>query len=368
MFKRSLILFFFTLFIFFHLSGKNLTFSHEIVTSIDNEVKEIAILWDNYFNASISNSDATIYWNKEEIASGINDIIKYSASPQVPIYTIGNHFTFDIRKFDDEFYEIITSFELGSDDNKSILSIYRICAKKTDDKYKLYNSLHCNKQLLKSYKIGRVNYYYPHSFSMNRKDIKKAKKTILTFNNIQNYYQIDANTPILYILANSIDECNSIIGFSYTKFRSHLKIAGSFIYPNILQSCHPDHLHELIHALFMPLYPNAPSLFHEGIATYYGGACQRNYVEHIDFLKEYLQNNPNIDLADFESYDFLIDNKTNPFYTVGALIIDHTLTVGGAKKTLELFCYTSVYESLEKVLNIPSNEIHQYIHNLILQN
>jgi len=138
------------------------------------------------------------------------------------------------------------------------------------------------------------------------------------------------------------------------------------IYPNLLLSCRPNHLHELIHALFIPLYPNASPLFHEGIATYYGGSSQKNYKEQFELLKKYLQENPNTDLADFNSYNELINDQTNPFYTVGALLIEQALKTGGAEKALELFQYSSTDEAFENVFNVTSSEIHQYIKNLIL--
>ena len=175
------------------------------------------------------------------------------------------------------------------------------------------------------------------------------------------------NAPITYIVANSIDECNFILGFPYTKLRNEAKYAGMTIYPNILISCHPNHLHELTHSLFTPLYQNTPRLFHEGIATYYGGSASKDFKENVELLKIYLLEHPNINLADFDSYDVLLKDGTNPFYTVGALIIEHALKTGGADKVLKLFQYTTINEAFEKVFNVPSTEIHKYIHNLIIK-
>jgi len=354
---------FLTITISFSIFGQNLNFSRDIILSTDNEVREIAVLWENYFrHISENNETITSYWADE-----MSDIVKHAMSSQVPTYRIGNHLTFDIRKLDDTYYEINTLIEFEYEDNsRLVFAIYRVCAKKTNDEFRLYNFFHHRKQQLNSYQIGRINYYYPNSFSFDK---ERAKKAVVILNDIQKKYRIETDIPITYILAKSLDECNEIIGFRYSRFRSHLKVAGFSIYPpSVILSTRPDHLHELIHALFRPLFPKAPNMLHEGIATFYGGSGGSDYRENLNLLKEFLQDNPNIDLADFYSYDLLINDKFNPFYAVGALIIEHTLSIGDVEKVLELFQYSSMNEAFENVLNVPSSEIHQHIYKLIYKN
>ena len=352
-------------------SGQKITFSPEILNSTDRDVKEIAALWKNYFESYSLKNDTTVvnYWNNEEIKSGSNDMIKYLASPQLPIYKMGNHITFDIRKLDDKFYEINTMFELGEGNQKMMYAIYRVCAKKNNGKYELYNDFYYNKQLLKSIKIGRISYYYPYSYPMDNKNIKDAKETVLKFENIQKYYRIEKNTPITYILANSIDECDAIIGLPYTMIRSYSKYAGLTIYPNTLLSCRPNHLHELIHGLFIPLYPNAPSLFHEGIATYYGGTCGEKFDFHVKQLQAIINSKPDADLSNFDNWDKLIEDKTNPFYTIGAVFIDYAIKIGGAEKVLALFKYPStnegIYAAINSELGIKKDKINSFLKDYI---
>ncbi|MDD4969018.1 MAG: hypothetical protein PHT07_06275 [Paludibacter sp.] len=366
---------FFLLIINISVFGQKITFSSEILNSTDKDVKEIAALWKNYFELYASKNDTSImhYWNEEERKSKFIDIIKYALSPELPIYRMGNHVTFDIRKLNDEFYEIFTKFRFENDSDKNnILMIYRICAKKENGEYKFYNAFYCNKQFLKSFSLGNINYYYPFSYPMDNKIIRRdAKKTKATYENIQNYYHIKTNSPITFIFANSNDECNAILGIPYTKLRSHFKSAGNIFSrtPCILLSCKPDHLHELTHSLFIPLYPNAPFLFQEGIATYYGGSGSRNLTENIELLKKYVLENPNVNLADFDSYYTLLKDGSNPFYTVGAIFIDYAIKIGGAQKVLALFKYPStnsgIYSAINTELGIEKDKINSFLKDYI---
>jgi hypothetical protein len=359
---------FFLLIINISVFGQKLTFSSEILNSTDKDVKEIAAIWKNYFASYASKNDTSniSYWNEEEIKSNFTDIIKYALSPELPIYKTGNHVTFDIRKLDDKFYEIFTEFKLANDtDKNNIFLIYRICAKKEHGEYKFYNAFYCSKQLLKSFSIGRINYYYPFSYPMDKKSIRDTKKTLATFENIENYYHIKTNSPVTYIFANSYDECQAILGIPYTKLRTHFKEAGSSFsrIPCILLSCKPDHLHELIHTL--PFNPTAPSLFQEGIATYYGGSGSRDFTENIGLLKKYILENPAINLADFDSNYILLKDGSNPFYTIGAVFIDYAIKIGGAEKVLALFKYPNtnegIYSAINSELGIEKDNINSFL-------
>jgi len=369
--KMRRLLCFFLLIINIPVFGQKLTFSTDILNSTDKDVKEIAAIWKNYFGLYASKNDTAMlhYWNEEEKKSSFADIIKYALSPELPIYKTGNHVTFDIRKLDEEFYEIFTQFRFESDSDKNnILLIYRICAKKEHGEYKFYNAFYCNKQLLKSFSSGRINYYYPFSYPLDNKILREtSNKTIATFENIENYYHIKSNSPITYIFANSIDECEAILGIPYTRLRSHFKSAGLSYSrtPCILLSCKPDHLHELTHALFIPLYPNAPSLFQEGIATYYGGTGSRDFAGNIALLKTYMHENPAVNLADFDSNCILLNDGSNPFYTTGAVFIDSAIKVGGAEKALALFKYPNtndgIYLALKSELGIEKDKINLFL-------
>ena len=202
--KNRLVLLLLLQVVSYHLLCQNLNFSNDILNSKDNEIKAIKTLWENYFNFYSSHNDSTktFFLNKMERTEATDDIIKYAISRQRPIYNIGEHFTFDIRKLNDEFYEIFTQLKFKKNiDDETIFMIYRVCAKKDDGTYKLYNAFYYEKQLLKSMKIGDIDYYYPCSYLMSSEKINDAKNAVKTLDSIQKYYHIKPKFPITYIVA-----------------------------------------------------------------------------------------------------------------------------------------------------------------------
>lgn len=344
-------------------NAQNIRFSDDIKKATDPAIIEIRDLWQNYVNACIESDTLKInqYWKEKG-----SDVIRFFLSnPDRPSYAWGEHYTFNIRQLDNVFYEINTILELGpSPEEMDVLAIYSICAKKkNNNEYELFNYLKYKQQELNIVELSSIDYYYPDSYSF---DTKKAKKANVFVDDFKQKYGISGAPKAKYMLSNNLNEANSLLGFNYTVLSSHLTYAGAFLEPNIILSCIEDHYHEIVHSLMKPLYPEASALLHEGIANYYGGSSGRDYKEHLVFFKEFVRSFPEVDFSDFNSYNILLDGKTNPYYTVGAIIIENALKSGGEAKVKELFKYSSTEEVFTKGLGIPKEDIHSYIYNLFL--
>ena len=145
-------------------------------------------------------------------------------------------------------------------------------------------------------------------------------------------------SKITYIIGNTFNEANSFVGFDSSIISSTSPYAGySIRNQNIILSCREDHLHEIVHAVFIPLFPKAPALFQEGIATYYGGTAGQSYSINLEQLDKMIRNNPDIDLSKINDLNNVLENGSNYFYTIGAIFIDIALKIGGPKKVLALF-------------------------------
>ena len=143
---------------------------------------------------------------------------------------------------------------------------------------------------------------------------------------------------ITYIIGNTFNEANSFVGFDSSIISSTSPFAGySIRNQNIILSCREDHLHEIVHAIFIPMFPKAPALFHEGIATYYAGTAGQSYSKNLLQLKIMINNNPELDLSKIDDLNNVLENGSNYFYTIGAILIDNALKIGGPKKVLALF-------------------------------
>ncbi len=170
----------------------------------------------------------------------------------------------------------------------------------------------------------------------------------------------------------SIDEANTYLGFDYSLRSSVSRNAGYYLTEqNTIVSCQVDHFYEIVHSVFMAKYPNASSLFQEGIATYFAGTGGNNFDFQIAQLCEMIESNPNTDLSKFNDLNKLLKNGSNHFYTIGATFIDYAFKKGGSEKVISLFQYPKSNEeklsAISKELEIGENDIDSFLKNYIIK-
>lgn len=314
-------------------SGQKITFSQDLLSTYDPEIIAVREFWKVYVDECMRNKDSAFkkYWNVTELEQGFTDIV----NDAIPIYSFGNLVTFEIKNETNGFYRIRSKLLPLDPNDKSIYGIFNIYAKKSESTYKLYNQFFFTKSKLKYFQTGNIDYYYPESYNFK---IQKAKETADFYTSISTLYGNSKKSRITYIIGNTINEASSFVGCDSSIITSTSPYAGySIRNQNIILSCREDHLHEIVHSVFFPLFPEAPSLFHEGIATYYGGTAGQSYLNNLVQLKKMINNNPDIDLSKIDDLNNVLENGSNYFYTIGAIFIDNALKIGGPKKVLALF-------------------------------
>lgn len=337
------------------LYGQKLILSPEITVSDDKNVTSISNLWSSYMNSINGNKAdsilAMLWYN------GKKDIIKNFVSSN-SFYRIGEQFTFNIRKVDDDFYEIntISRFYPISKEIPVILKIFKVYSKEINGEFKLFNYFDVIKPTLGHSSSDFIEYYYPESINLNDSAIQEANEFIKQF---ISFYNIQPSNKINYIVANSLDECWEILGVPYTMYRSEKKYAGLYTRSNILLATKANHIHELVHGIMTPLYPKTHPLLHEGIATYYGGTANKSFAYHVNNLKQYIINNE----IDYLDLDIQLEGVYLE-YIVGALVVEYTLKKYGHDKVLQLFSNTN-YEDIFNELGVEKEDINNWLHNLI---
>ncbi|HOG20264.1 MAG TPA: hypothetical protein PKW37_07475 [Salinivirgaceae bacterium] len=351
-------------------NGQNISFSSKIKGDNNTDIADIAKIWKDYSNACLvdyvnqKDSVSLSFWNNEERELGHYDLIKYSLSRSFPLYIAGDLFVYDIKPISDDFYVIKNILSFSDSTGKTISEIFNVCARKEEKGFKLYNYFNLSSRKLNVYKRYNISFYYSCNFKF---DDKVADKTANFYQEKLKQFGFEER-PIIYIVGENVDEAKSYLGFDYSISSSSLKSAGLFIYPNIILSGAIDHYHELIHAIFIPEFPKANSLLQEGIATYFGGASGKSYKEHLKELSKFVIANPDTDLSQFEKLDNLIDNSTNYFYTIGAIIIDYAYGLGGNKKVISLFEHTDLYEAIKIELAIEKCQINEFLRDFVANN
>ena len=327
-------------------NAQRLTFSSELgYFSNDKNISAIKQVWEGYVNAVTKGGNTTPFWSQDS-----RDIL-------IGVHKDGLLNTYNIRKLTDELYEINT-IAYYPIQGGLINSIYKICAMQTKEGWRLMNYFDATKSRYASHRIGNVDFCIGAGVVADQKKMKEAAQFADSF--IGSYHFSD-KTRIIYVAAGSIDECSAMIGLSYTPMRSHKPFAGRTIH-NLMLSTRLNHIHEIVHAIMLPRYPNAPLFLHEGIATYYGGMAEQTYKDIKSIAKKYIILNDN-DVSTQESLNAPLGNEVQLSNVVAAAIIEYTLQQGGESKVLQLFEATT-YDEVFTLLGIKKEQQSHFIRTL----
>ena len=151
-------------------SGQKISFSQEVLSTNDPEIIAIREFWKAYVGECVRNKDSAFkkYWNSIELEQGFTDI----AMDELPIYTLGELVTFEIKKGMNGFYRIRSKVLPLDPSDKIVYAILNIYTKKSESAYKLYNQFFFTKSKLIYFQSGNIDYYYPGNYNFI---IKKAK-------------------------------------------------------------------------------------------------------------------------------------------------------------------------------------------------
>lgn len=346
--------------------AQKISFSKQIANSSDENTIAIKEQWKSYLTdcvkSYITKNEELLhkYWNDLDVQNKYYSIAMHQISDKIPTCFYGEMVTYDITKLDDEFYRIKTLALLSDSISKGVAANFTLFAKVVNKEVKFHSFLEIEKPNLQSYSTEHIKYLYSEAFPFDKKEAESAEKL---YCKLLNDFDVDRNTKITYVVANSLDEANKLIGFDYSIRSSASKDAGYYIQSsNMMFSSQVAHLHELVHSVVQTKYPNAPQLFHEGIATYLGGTNGQEFPFHLKMLKKIANNQENIDFSNFNEWNKIIDDKTNPFYTIGAILIDYAYKIGGQEKVESLFkSNEEVTMTIKKDLGI--NDIDTFIKN-----
>lgn len=187
-------------------SQAKLEFSAEVKADTTENIRAIASLWKNFFDARITATQSKEksaylpgYWNDEEIENGTADM-HCSMRNAYGKYEKARHYTYNIRQVGDDFYEINTMLEfMPGESDRTIPLIYKICAKKVDGEFKLFNYLAFSKEKLLSREGRYINFYFPHPCKPKRRELRESEKFIAKFIDLYDLHDVAESPKITYI-------------------------------------------------------------------------------------------------------------------------------------------------------------------------
>ena len=329
--------------------AQRLTFSSELGYFCNDEnIPAISQVWKNYINAIDANFDTSQFW-----AKGRKDI-------HMSLHKDGLLNTYNIRKLSDDIYEIntIAYYPESAIPGCLVNTIYKVCAMRTMQGWQLMNYFDAIKDLYKHHSIGGMDFYIGNGVVADKKRMKESANFAESF--IRRYSLNDDN-HITYLAAGSIDECSAMVGLSYTPMRTHKKYAGRAM-GNIILSTRLNHIHEVVHAIMLPLFPNAPLFLHEGIASYYGGMAEQPYKSVKSIARAYVEKE-NVDFSNKESLAVSLGNDIQLSNVVGAAIIEYVLQQGGESEVIRLFSAAN-YDQVFELLGVDNSQRANFIRGL----
>lgn len=315
------------------------SFSQKIETQLgggidikNEDINTIFKLWKNYL---LSNPDSIYdnpYWNDSEKKKYKSyDLLKSEGFLSPSLYALQPKNTvLYINEYGND-YLIHSMYYWISDDNTlSPLAITNVVAKKENGIFKLYNYLPFYTNRWKSKQVGMINYYYPNDYVFNNENALKADKFL---NKLNELFDLDLKNLIYYI-ASDCDEIHKMKGYEYIismgrtpSLCGFFDIQNSIVYSN--SNAGEYHMHELIHVINSK-YTKANYLLLSGLSVYTNDKKShlgKPFLHYMDRIQNYINANPEIDLANFEKLPQIEEIDT--YYFVGALIADIILEKEG---------------------------------------
>jgi hypothetical protein len=354
---------------------KMIGFNYTDIDTSNSDIRSITELWKKYLMQRIYGFYHKIdtagfnYWNEEEkqlyndpdLILSTDPFLNYSQTNILSIKPIGQGF-FQIMNVkgwvDDSTGKFITT------------AIFYVLAKKGNDNFKLFNYFYQDKGKLKVTKIRNVCYYYPADY----KFVKQNALNFVTFqDSLSNLFNCPVPKTMYYLLEKNPTALMNHLGFIYYGSMGTGKHGGKLIKKDnmILSSLNENHRHELVHYFTNNKNPDVIMFFDEGLATYFGGTLGNPFQWHLKHLNDYIKDKPNIDFMNENKFGY-IDDKTNPQYVLGAIIIKYTIEHYGFPKVLALLEYSKKQNSfsdvIEKELGIKKSELNTFFRNYITEN
>jgi len=363
--------------------------------------QDIYKLWTNYENDLCSNEfiktniDTKKYWAESEIR-------EYGDGYNLYQLVAFNYFQFKeffigINKRNDTLYEIQTAYYTDFNNKYELNLVITVPVIKTKDGYKLYNMFSLNKKKLKTKKINFVEFYYPQDYSFNK---KQAKTTVRKINTFAREIGLKSIKPIKYYLNNTMTDIFQSFGITtalddYCDAKNiitggRFNLGSRMIY---YTKGGENNSHEFIHILINDLRKKDTKFFDEGVCCYFGDHQSLSYSFHVLRLKNFLNNNPKVNLSQglIDAYKipdnqytsdtngqennfkgWMVSDSTNYSYMIMATICDIAFRQGGYDKVKQMILDAedneAMYGVIEKHLGIKRQDVNKYIRDFLNKN
>lgn len=210
--------------------------------------------------------------------------------------------------------------------------------------------------------LRNIHYIFPKKHVFNK---KKADSLISQIEKLEKDWSLKP-IEIEYYFAPTYDEIQQIRGYNFTLGQGNRdKPSGISNQTDNIVYCAgngENYFHEIVHIYLNPIHPKSP--LNEGLAVFYGGSMGKDLSWHVQRVKAYLKNHPEINLNKPEDFYFM-DNYTNPLSTIQGLLCSLIYKKDGVHGLKRLMDYTNMQDVYEKEFSLSLKDLNKGLRTLI---
>ncbi|MCQ2314423.1 MAG: hypothetical protein MJZ56_04540 [Bacteroidales bacterium] len=351
------------------------------------DFQNILDLWENYKfcvfydwcklqEDSLWEPKGPLFWERSERCKYKNPDWILQSLQLVPYdYISGKELLIGIEKRNDTLFELRTMFYDQSNDSIKMRGVFTLpVVKHSDSDYKFFTKLSLIKPTLQKYQIGWLTFLYPVGYNF---DNDSAESTFVAADSFVKALGLDNPKQFEYYLFETRTDFWRSIGVDVSPYDF---IGCSRVYSGgrCFNECNiafytcggESSAHELLHFLIYQKHPERESSeFEEGVCSYFGGHSNETKDVLLLRLKDWLNENQQIDLsASLSGYADFTENYT---YMIQMVICEMVYKKGGIEMVFEMLFSISnnddEYDAIEKYLSIKRKNLNktfrEYLNN-----
>lgn len=341
----------------------NVSFNTTIEINKKNEldINELKQYLSSFFLKANTIPNISCFWSKER-----DNVFRFPYSDLQTIIYNSKDYTpliLSIKEIEKDSYQIKSAWIKNNNDTLNLNYIFNFIVAKEDNKYVFKNIISSNIKYWKKNIVKSISYY-----STEKIDRNKA----IEFNDFNNKTAFYFNSKVLnftYFKCKSVEELMKIRGYDFEySMTLESQIGGeTFTNENLIFSGNNSEInkHELVHLYTFAKFKNIHNLIDEGISTFLGGSQGLSYKDHLFKLKDHLNSNKINIYKELFFDNYIIDQKTSLWYTVGALLCDLCQKKYGQQTLFDLMNSgkkdIDIVVTIEKIFKIDRTELDSFI-------
>jgi hypothetical protein len=336
-------------------------------------ISQVVRLWGDYLNSNPDSLYDNPYWiasekHRYERFDFLNSV--YFAPSLYSLTVSYKPTVMSVSQIDSGFI-IRTLFARQADSAFSRpFCITRVMAKWDGDAFRLCNILPFNTRSWQREKVGSITFVFPASHHFNRELGLRLNSFVDSLTTIWNIKPF----PTEFYLTDDLSEIMPLRGLDFYVGESYNRgiggltdVANRIVFGGGQDEWYP---HEFVHIYVNPLFPKAHRYFLEGYAALLGGSKGHELPWHMERMRQYLQEHPEIDLNNLLAF-WRFDPYTDPQYVFGGLLCKLALEKGGLPTLKELFSFgvgdRDFYNAIESIFGVKQQRLNQFVRTKVAE-